>query len=82
MNKFIIAFVSIWFFETAFAQRPLFSAPLGIQAYTFRRSFPVDPAKTLDTIRMMGFTEIEGIIWVITGVGVVCGEGVGFCFMT
>jgi sugar phosphate isomerase/epimerase len=41
-------------------RKPLYTAPLGVQAYTFRRSFPIDVAKTLDTIKMMGFTEIEG----------------------
>jgi sugar phosphate isomerase/epimerase len=40
--------------------KPLYTAPLGVQAYTFRKSFPVSVAKTLDTIKMMGFTEIEG----------------------
>ena len=40
--------------------KPLYTAPFGVQAYTFRRSFPIDVAKTLDTIKMMGFTEIEG----------------------
>jgi sugar phosphate isomerase/epimerase len=34
--------------------------PLGIEAYTFRKSFPIDVAKTLDTIKMLGFTELEG----------------------
>ena len=38
----------------------LYTAPLGVQAYTFRKSFPINAAKTLDTIKMMGFTEIEG----------------------
>ncbi|HEU5165391.1 MAG TPA: sugar phosphate isomerase/epimerase [Chitinophagaceae bacterium] len=42
------------------AQRPLYTAPLGVQAYTFRRSIGNDPAKVLDTIKMLGFTEIEG----------------------
>ncbi len=48
--------------ENLFAQKgkPLYTAPLGVEAYTFRKSFPIDVAKTLDTIRMMGFTEIEG----------------------
>ena len=46
--------------EIASAQKPLFTAPIGVQTYTFRRSIGVDPAKTLDTIKMMGFTEIEG----------------------
>ena len=39
---------------------PIYKARFGVQAYTFRRSFPTDVAKTLDTIKMMGFTEIEG----------------------
>jgi sugar phosphate isomerase/epimerase len=42
------------------AQKLLYTAPLGVQAYTFRKSFPVNVASTLDTIRLMGFTEIEG----------------------
>jgi len=44
----------------AIAQKPLYTAPLGIQAYTFRNSFPISVEKTLDTIRQMGFTELEG----------------------
>jgi sugar phosphate isomerase/epimerase len=48
--------------KAALAQtgKPLYTAPLGVEAYTFRNSFPIDIAKTLDTIQMMGFTEIEG----------------------
>jgi sugar phosphate isomerase/epimerase len=49
--------------HTALAQkekRPLYTAPFGVQAYTFRKSFPNGVAATLDTIKMMGFTEIEG----------------------
>lgn len=42
------------------AQKKLFTAPLGVQTYTFRKSMAVDIPKTLDTIKMMGFTEIEG----------------------
>jgi hypothetical protein len=38
----------------------LFTAPIGLQTYTFRRSIGKDPAKVLDTIKMMGITEIEG----------------------
>ena len=34
--------------------------PIGIAPYTFRKSFPNGVAATLDTIKMMGFTEIEG----------------------
>ena len=42
------------------SQKALYTAPFGIQTYTFRRSIGKDPAKVLDTIKMMGFTEIEG----------------------
>lgn len=38
---------------------PLYTAPLGVQAYTFRNSFPHGIAATLDTIKEMGFTEME-----------------------
>ncbi len=38
----------------------LYTAPLGVQAYTFRKSFPISIPKTLDTIKMLGFTEMEG----------------------
>jgi len=50
-------------YEPATAQqskKPLYTAPFGIAPYTFRRSFPNGVAETLDTIKMMGFTEIEG----------------------
>ena len=40
--------------------KPLYTAPFGVQAYTFRNSFPLNVVATLDTIKMMGFTEIEG----------------------
>ena len=46
--------------EIAQSQKPLYTAPLGVQTYTFRRSIGQEPAKVLDTIKMMGFTEIEG----------------------
>lgn len=48
------------FADAVRAQKPLYNAPFGIQTYTFRRSIGKDPAKVLDTIKMMGFTEIEG----------------------
>src|ERR1700733_10554591 len=50
------------FRQSSFAQQgsPLYTAPLGVQAYTFRKSFPHDIRSTLDTIRMMGFSEMEG----------------------
>lgn len=47
---------------TVFGQneKPLYIVPLGVQAYTFRQSFPVSVPNTLDTIKMLGFTEMEG----------------------
>jgi sugar phosphate isomerase/epimerase len=66
MKKYISQVLFLGFLLSAIqalqAQKgsPLYTMPLGIQAYTFRRSFPNEAAKTLDTIKMMGFTEIEG----------------------
>jgi sugar phosphate isomerase/epimerase len=64
MNKFIcyVLLITVVFCQTASAQKSksLYTAPLGVQAYTFRNSFPFDVAKTLDTIKSMGFTEVEG----------------------
>jgi sugar phosphate isomerase/epimerase len=50
----------LFFSETVSAQKSLFTFPLGVQTYTFRRSIGDDPAKVLDTIKMLGFTEVEG----------------------
>ena len=37
-----------------------YKGAIGIQAYTFRHSFPKNVIATLDTIRAMGITELEG----------------------
>jgi sugar phosphate isomerase/epimerase len=47
-------------YESTYAQKPLYTAPFGVQAYSFRKSFPNGVAATLDTIKAMGITEIEG----------------------
>ena len=60
MKKQIVASLAILFLNEIAAQMPLYTAPLGVQTYTFRRSIGKEPAKVLDTIKMMGFTEIEG----------------------
>ena len=61
MKKYILAiFTIVIFSEFAIAQKPIYTAPLGVQTYTFRRSMSTDPVKVLDTIKMLGFTEIEG----------------------
>jgi sugar phosphate isomerase/epimerase len=46
----------------AFAQpgRPLFTHAIGVQAYTYRNSFPTGVAAVLDTIKALGITEMEG----------------------
>ncbi len=45
--------------EIGLAQNPLFTGPIGVQTYSFRRSIGKDPAKVLDTLKAMGITEIE-----------------------
>jgi sugar phosphate isomerase/epimerase len=63
MNKSILFCLMVGALPYAvFSQsnQPLYSAPLGVQAYTFRKSFPLNVPATLDTIKLMGFTEIEG----------------------
>jgi sugar phosphate isomerase/epimerase len=67
MRKLSIIALAVTLFvldhDASFAQKkkkPLYTAPFGVQAYTFRRSFPQGVAETLDTIKSMGITEIEG----------------------
>lgn len=60
-NTLALLLTSILFSsEVVTAQKPLFTSPIGVQTYTFRRSIGNDPAKVLDTIKALGFTEIEG----------------------
>lgn len=40
--------------------KPLYSFPLGVQAYTYRNWFPKNVVATLDTIQKLGITEMEG----------------------
>ena len=39
---------------------PIFTAPVGVQAYSFRNYLPKDVVGTLDRIQAMGIKEIEG----------------------
>jgi sugar phosphate isomerase/epimerase len=41
-------------------KKGLYKAELGVQAYTFRRQFAKNVEATLDTVKMLGFTELEG----------------------
>jgi len=40
--------------------KPLFTAPIGVQTYTYRNSFSVGVTAVLDTIKSLGITEVEG----------------------
>jgi sugar phosphate isomerase/epimerase len=44
----------------AFAQKSIYTFPLGVESYTYRNSFPKDVPATLDLIKKLGFTEMEG----------------------
>ncbi len=59
-KNLLLLMLVVSFTDAAISQKPLYTAPFGVQTYTFRRSIGKDPAKVLDTIKMMGFTEIEG----------------------
>lgn len=39
--------------------KPLYTFPLGVESYTYRNWFPKNVVATLDTIKKLGFTEIE-----------------------
>lgn len=63
MKKIVFIFILSAISILTFAQKkgsPLYKAKFGVQAYTFRNSFPKNALATLDTIKAMGFTEIEG----------------------
>jgi sugar phosphate isomerase/epimerase len=54
--------VLLAFQQTVFAQtgKPVYTHPIGMQAYTFRASWPNGIEATLDTIQKLGVTEMEG----------------------
>jgi len=56
----LLIIITAFLCEGVVAQKPLYTSPLGVQTYTFRRSMGTDPVKVLDTIKKLGFTEIEG----------------------
>jgi len=59
-KTFLLLMIVAQLYVDVAAQKSLYTAPLGVQTYTFRRSIGTDPAKVLDTIKMLGFAEIEG----------------------
>ena len=62
MKKVLILVLFLTAFGSSFAQKgkPLYKAAFGVQAYTFRNQFPKGVEATLDTVKMLGFTELEG----------------------
>lgn len=60
-SVFLLGLLSLVWVSDALAQRkkPLYDFPLGVQAYTYRNSFPKGVAATLDTIKALGITEME-----------------------
>lgn len=60
MKNILILFFCAFCLQDAIAQKPLYNAPFGAQAYTFRSHFPTNVIGTLDTIKMFGITELEG----------------------
>jgi sugar phosphate isomerase/epimerase len=61
MKKIKLAFLLLLALQVS-AQKPLYTFPFGVQTYTFRKSFPNGVAATLDSIKSMGFTEVEGMM--------------------
>jgi len=47
-------------FPSIAQKKAIYTYPIGVQAYTFRKQFPKDPIGTLDMIQRMGITELEG----------------------
>ena len=62
MNKQIVLLISgiLMALVSVVAQKPLYTWPLGVEGWTYRNSWPRGVTQTLDTIRMLGFTELEG----------------------
>lgn len=62
MKKILFILNFIWLVVSAEAQsgKKLFTAPIGLQTYTFRNSFPHGVEETMDTIQSLGIKELEG----------------------
>jgi sugar phosphate isomerase/epimerase len=60
--SFCIGLTLAFWVSSGYSQevKPLFTDAIGIQAYTYRNSFPNSIKATLDTIQSLGITEMEG----------------------
>ena len=59
MGSVMLSLMGI-FGESLAQKEKLYSFPIGMQAYTYRASFPKNVAATLDTLKALGVTELEG----------------------
>lgn len=60
-NRWLILLLLLALALPGIAQKKsMYTYPIGVQAYTFRKQFPKDPIATLDMIQRMGITELEG----------------------
>ena len=57
---FIALFFSFGLNGIAQKGKPLFTHAIGVQAYTYRNSFPTGVIAVLDSIKALGITELEG----------------------
>lgn len=57
-----LAMFSVLSMSDGFAQKgkPLYTFPIGVESYTYRASFPKNVVATLDTIKALGITDMEG----------------------
>jgi len=58
--KLLLFLIAATVLLSAANAQKLFTYPIGVQTYTFRDHFPKGVEKTLDEIKSLGFTEIEG----------------------
>lgn len=68
-HLFLVLFAGAFASHQTVAQKnigSLYKAAFGVQTYTFRKSFPNGVAATLDSIKAMGFAEVEGMMGKVT----------------
>jgi len=58
----LFAIINLFYLIPGLAQKsePLYKGAFGVQTWIYRNSFPKGAAATLDSIKSLGFTEVEG----------------------
>jgi sugar phosphate isomerase/epimerase len=59
VHKLVFSLIFLLTFTEIFSQELLFSEKPGMVSYTYRKSFSIDVAATLDTLKAMGITDME-----------------------